>query len=281
MGLLEALAAAPDPARPGRAHLTVPNTWDFLAPSGGVLMSAALAVMREAVDEPAHRLVSAQCVFAAPILPGPATVDVAVLRRGRGATQVEGRMASEPGGADLVCLATFGAERSGFEVRGAAMPEVPHWRDCRVWPPRSRRFSFFERFEDRLALGHTLGERGWSPGAPRYARWIRYLEPVRSADGGLDPLALPPIIDLMPPALIQALGPEAPPFFAPSLDLTVHVLEPTDREWLLVSGFGRWAGGGRASCDVEIWDEDGRLVAFGTQTMIVRSLPPGARGPGG
>jgi hypothetical protein len=281
MGLLEAFAAVPDPEVEGRLHLTVPDEWSFFAPSGGALMSGALAALRGALPEPAHRLVSAQCIFSAPVLPGPAAVEVEVLRAGRSATQLSARLGPLAEGRPaphLVCLATFGVERPGPSLRGGPPPAVPHWRECRPWPPRGRRFPFFERLEDRIALGHTLGERGWTPGPPRYARWLRYREPVVGRDGALDPLALPPIIDLMPPALIQALGPETPPFFAPSLDLSVHVLEETRREWLLVAGYGRWAGAGRASCEVEVWDEDGRLVAYGTQTMILRGLGAGQGG---
>jgi hypothetical protein len=58
-------------------------------------------------------------------------------------------------------------------------------------------------------------------------RWFRYLVPQATADGRLDPLALPPIADTIPPALFQKLGPDGPPFHAPSLDLTVHFLEDT------------------------------------------------------
>jgi acyl-CoA thioesterase len=77
----------------------------------------------------------------------------------------------------------------------------------------------------------------------------------------------------MPPALIQKLGPNHPPFFAPSLDLTVHFLEPTTSQWLLTSVHARWARAGYASADVEIWDDQRRLIAFATQTMLIRRAP--------
>jgi hypothetical protein len=60
----------------------------------------------------------------------------------------------------------------------------------------------------------------WAPGPARIARWFRYRVP-QLPDGRFDPLAIPPIADTMPPALIQKLA-GAPALLAPSLDLTVH-----------------------------------------------------------
>jgi acyl-CoA thioesterase len=82
-----------------------------------------------------------------------------------------------------------------------------------------------------------------------------------------------PIADTMPPALIQKLGPSHEPFFAPSLDLTVHFLEDTTSEWLLTLVHARRARAGYASADAEIWDDRGRLIALATQTMLLRRAP--------
>ncbi|MCU0671418.1 MAG: thioesterase family protein [Myxococcota bacterium] len=88
-----------------------------------------------------------------------------------------------------------------------------------------------------------------------------------------DPLALPPLVDTMPAALVMALGSDHPPIFMPSLDLTVHFLAPTTHDRLLCVSTCRFADRGFASCDIELRDPDGALVAFGTQTMIVRRPP--------
>jgi acyl-CoA thioesterase len=126
---------------------------------------------------------------------------------------------------------------------------------------------FFKNVEMRGALeGEIADGRG-----PHEARWYRYRVPPRLEDGRLDPLAIPPIADTMPPGLRAALGPGAPPFIAPSLDLTLHFLDDTTREWLCTSITCRDARGGRASADVEVWDDEGRLVAYGTQVMLVKT----------
>ena len=75
----------------------------------------------------------------------------------------------------------------------------------------------------------------WSEGPARYARWFRYRVPQRDAAGRFDRFALPPLIDTMPTALHRAIGPGAYRFYAPSLDLTAHVVDDTQREWLLVA----------------------------------------------
>jgi acyl-CoA thioesterase len=74
----------------------------------------------------------------------------------------------------------------------------------------------------------------------------------------------------MPAALIQKLGPPGPPFSAPSLDLTLHFLDDTSSDWLLVVSYVRRARAGYATAEAEIWSEDRRLIAFATQTMMLR-----------
>ena len=132
---------------------------------------------------------------------------------------------------------------------------------------------FFDNFDTRLAQGQRWWTSDWAPGPARIARWFRYKIAQRLPDGRLDPLALPPIADTMPPALIQKLGPDHTPFFAPSLDLTVHFLEDTPSQWLLACVHARRARGGYATADVEIWDDDRRLLAYGTQMMLLRRAP--------
>jgi acyl-CoA thioesterase len=133
---------------------------------------------------------------------------------------------------------------------------------------------FLSNFESRLALGRPWWERDWPPGPARIARWMRYLTPQALPDGTLDPLALPPVADTMPPAIHQGLGANGPRFHAPSLDLTVHFVDPTASAWLLVNAYARRARAGYATAEAEIWGEDGRLAAYATQTMMLRKRPP-------
>lgn len=266
-------------AAPGWYTAELPPHWNYFTPSGGVLMTVALRAMQAEVPE--LRPTSATALFCSPVPDGPLEVRVEVLRRGNVAAQLRAALSSTKlPGPGLEVSGTFARDRQGPEGTFVAMPrDVPA-------PAASRPtfgkiagvpIPFFHNFEVRTALGcQPDGDRQEPPAGagPRHARWYRYLLPPRRPDGTLDPLCLPPIADTMPPALVMALGPGHPRFFAPSLDLTVHFLADTRSEWLCAHCTCRDARRGYATADVEIWDGDGRLVAFGTQMMLVKTTPP-------
>src|SRR6478609_11862806 len=77
-----------DASRPGRLHGNIPEHWKVVYVFGGVSMYAALRAMHEVLDRPDLELVTANAIFIAPVPPGPVTIDVEVLRDGRGASQV-------------------------------------------------------------------------------------------------------------------------------------------------------------------------------------------------
>lgn len=257
-----------------RYAIELPPNWNFLTPSGGVLMGAAMRAMSAELADPTQRILSATATFCEPIRDGRLTATVDVLRRGRTASQVHAVLANgEVARPAMSVLATFGADRPGPDVTGRPMPDVPGPSAARESPTRRYRMSFFDNFEDRLALGHLWNEDDWSAGEAEFARWLRYVDPPRLADGTLPEYALPGIADLMPPSLLQALGPGQGRFLAPSLDLTLHFFERPTSDWILSYGRCLRANGGVASCSVELWDEAGRLLAFATQVMMLRRWP--------
>jgi hypothetical protein len=71
------------------------------------------------------------------------------------------------------------------------------------------RFRFYHQLESRLADGEPFWQPSFAAGPARYARWFRYKVPQRDAEGRLDRLAIPPIIDTMPTALHRAIGVES------------------------------------------------------------------------
>lgn len=262
----------------GTWRITLPRSWDFLMPSGGVLMTATLRAAAAELEAPELRLVSASTVFATPLQHGDLDAAVTVLRKGNAVAQVRIGLrnagSTEPG---LETIATFARDREGPDVLGAAFPDVPMPADCADLlddAPNNahRKLAFFANFECRLAHGAKFWLPGWEAGAARYARWFRYKVPPRDAAGRLDRLAHPPIADTMPPALAQALGPSPYRFYAPSLDLTIHVLDDTQAEWVLVSAYLRRARAGYATAEVELWDDARRLLAYGTQTMYLKTI---------
>ena len=263
---------------PGWYTAELSNAWDFRTPSGGALMTVAMRAMQEELGDPGLRPLSANTHFCSPVPAGPLEVRVEVLRHGGAAAQVRAQLSSTTvPGPGLEVSATFARDRDGVDLIDTAPPPVPPPDQCAsfdVEPLIGRdRPRFFANLESRLAQGHMWWTKGWAPGPARIARWFRYRVPQRLADGRFDPLAIPPIADTMPPALIQQLGPDHEPFFAPSLDLTIHFLEDTNAEWILTAVHVPRARGGYATADAEIWDDRGRLIATATQMMLLRRVP--------
>ncbi len=277
----------PDPDVAGRYRLALPDHWDYLMPSGGVVMTAALRAAEAAVADPVLRFASATTIFCTPIHAAPLVADVTVLRRGGSTAQLQVALAHakpiEHGEGDLdnrgiVATATFVRERKGPDVIGVAFPtdvrplaDAIPTDDTAANNPHAR-FRFYQQLECRIAHGDRYWTEGLVEGPARYARWLRYKVPQRDASGHFDRLAIPPLVDTMPTALHRAIGPGSYRFYAPSLDLTTYVVDDTDREWLLVDVRVRRARGGWAIADVEVWDDAGRFIAYGAQTMYVQGL---------
>lgn len=277
---------------PGRFHLTLPDHWDYLMPSGGVAMTCALRAAEAALAEPVLRLASATTIFCTPIHTGTLIADVTILRRGGASAQVRVAMrdadpppakprdGSEAAGEDNVGLeltATFLRERKGADVLGVPFPAVKSLADATSiedGAPNNphTRFRFYHQLECRIAEGERFWVPDFAPGPARYARWLRYKVPQRDAQGRFDRLALPPLIDTMPTALHRAIGPGNYRFYAPSLDLTTYVVDDTTREWLLVAVTMRRARGGWAIADAEVWDDEGKFIAYGAQAMYLNTL---------
>lgn len=266
-------------AAPGWYTAELPDHWNFRTPSGGVLMTTALRAMEAELADDSFDVVSATTVFCSPVPHGPVEIRVEVLRRGNAAAQLRAALTSTAvPGPGLEVSATFTRKREFAELDQARFPDVPmpdEAADAVDDAPHNphTRAPFFRHIETRIALGERWWQQGWTGGEARYARWMRYKTPQRRADGTLDPLCLPAIADTMPAAVVQGLGPSAGYFFAPSLDLTVHFLQPTTSEWLLVLAYSRLARNGNATGEVEIWSEDKKLIAYGNQMMMLRSWP--------
>jgi len=273
-------AVTPVPGFSSRYQADLPDSWNWRFPSGGVLMTLGLRAIRATIPNPAFVIVSATTTFCQPVPAGRVEIDVHILRQGNAASQV--RACLRAAGVEGVCLevtATLAIERNSpaIDFLDAVFPDVPLPNDAPVFDETQRiglqlkRYPILDNIDVRLALGKVWWKPGFSAGRARFARWVRYKTPQKDADGSWDPLALPPIIDMMPTAVRQKMGPDGPQYYAPSLDLTVHFLDPTTSEWLLISTFVRRARAGYATAEAEVWSEDGKLVAYATQTMFLRA----------
>jgi acyl-CoA thioesterase len=270
-------AVRADPVTPGRYHVALPDHWDFLLPSGGVVMACAARAAIAELGEPELRFASASTMFCTPIKNGALVADVVVLRRGGATAQVRVALRDASGEPGLEMLATFMRARKGPDVRCLPFPRVKALAASEPLDDGSRRdphlrFRFHTQVEYRLAEGDRFWQPGFTAGPGRYARWVRYKTPPRDLAGRLDRLALPPLIDAMPSALHRAIGPSDYRFMAPSLDLTTYIIDDTLREWVLISVTVRRAKDGWAIADVDVWDDEGRYLAHGAQGMYLRGV---------
>ncbi len=188
----------------------------------------------------------------------------------------------------------FGATRDGFEFTDLRPPrdvrppdECPSFRQ----PPPAEWLAslsvewepmpfWTEIVEGRSVTGHPPWE-AYVPDRAEETIWYRFDEPPFLDDGTLDPLALVVLADTMPGAVGEKIGFSERSWFAPSVDLTVHVLDHCRSPWVLGHNTARYAGDGYASADMALWDcgarGDGepRLVAYATQLFLFSFVPTG------
>lgn len=272
---------------PGRYEAEVHEAWNLRPlPQGGVVTALALRAMAHALDHPEQRLRTLHTAFVAQVAHGPVTIEVEPLRRGRSMSHLRAEVANVGVERGHVTTAVFGTSREGFDFTDLEPPVVPPPDACRSLrdppPPgvetlEPMRF-WTERVEGRAALGRAPWEDVASTRAES-AMWYRFDDPPMHDDGTIDPFAVVVVADTMPGAVGQRVGRgSGRPWFAPSVDLTVHLLGEWHSPWLLGHNRARHAGDGYASADMALWDcgaDAGgppRLVAYATQLFLFRFL---------
>jgi acyl-CoA thioesterase len=265
----------------GRYSATIAPAWSLaMVPQGGVLAAIAARAMAAELDT-GQRLRSFHGVFASPVPVGEVDVDVAVIRAGRSISQVSGTVRAPGAPSGLSALAAFGNERPGFLYTELAMPDVPSPDECvsfrdppppEAGMPDGPMFPFWnEVLEGRPALGHAP----WDPAerdAAEVATWFRFEQPPTDENGEPDPLAVLVAADMMPSAVFEKIGTSERGWFAPSVDLTVHLVAEPSGGWILNHNRAHYAGDGYASAECALWDAyapDGpTLLAWATQIMF-------------
>jgi acyl-CoA thioesterase len=275
---------------PGRYDATIPETWNLRPlPQGGVVTALALRAMEDALDHPEQRLRTLHTTFVGQVGHGPVTIDVELLRQGRSMSHLRSEV-SNPGKPNgHLTTAVFGSTREGFAFTDLRPPEaVPPPEACpsfRDPPPddvdfefRGEPMPFWEQLvEGRAVLGHPPWE-DYTPDRAERAMWYRFDDPPFLDDGMLDPLAVVVLADTMPGAVGEKVGPQDRMWFAPSVDLTVHLLDDCRSAWVLAHNRARYAGDGYASADMALWDcgpegvDSPRLVAYATQLFLFTFL---------
>lgn len=281
MGTSFAAEVVVEPVGPNRYEATLSEAWNLRPlPQGGVVTGFALRAMADVLGDPTQTLRMMHTTFVGQVAHGPLEIEVELLRRGRSMSHLRAEVRNVGATRGHITTAAFGSTRPGFEFTDLAPPVVPPpdaSRSFRDPPPPGipamDPMPFWdEQVHGRQAFGYTPGD-AWQPGPANRAVWYRFDDPPLDGEGNLDPLALPVLADVMPGAAWERVG-DARPWFAPSVDLSLHVVGPCPPGWVLGHNQVRHAGDGYASADMAIWDLEAepRLVAYATQVFLFSFL---------
>ena len=271
----------------GRYVADLDDRWNLRPlPQGGIVTAIAVRAMEAELghDEQCPRTL--HTTFAAQVAHGPLEIDVEVLRAGRSMSQVRAEVRNQGAARGHLTTCVFGSTREGFSFTDLEPPStIPNPADCPSFrDPLPEGVPEFEPmpFWDELVEGRpVLGHPPWEDYVPDRAErvtWNRFDAPPLLDDGRLDPLGLVVLADMMPGAVGEKIGRQERMWFAPSVDLTVHLLDDCRSEWVLLHNRARYAGDGYASADMALWDcgDDGsatpRLVAYATQLFLFTFL---------
>ena len=250
----------------GHRHLTLTADWNTpngTANGGYVLAILARAVLDEArTSAPDHPdLLTVSVSYFKPPTPGPASVEVTTLRVGR---RVSVHQAALQQGGRTVAHAVISLH--DWDTAGT-VEHLPHAAPAVPGPDDSTDLSPFiptgavpivERYESR-----SPEVPGWLRGEPSGSAeatvWVRPRDGRR-----VDALAAAAIVDGYPPVTAE-LGHLA----SATVQLTVHLRRRPDSAWALLHVTTRHVQQGYHDEDVELWDEQGRLVAQSRQLAVL------------
>jgi acyl-coenzyme A thioesterase PaaI-like protein len=291
IGFAAASAVTPVPAPAGRLG-EVDASYDIAIdpgwvigdkPNGGYLlatMARAALAGAATVEGPAHpHVVAASATYISSPSPGPARVDVEVLRRGRRMTQARARLVRD--GAPFVEAAfTLGRhdERSTPWWSDSAAPAIPPPGECVQLGgtgPTGVALPIMERVDIRLDPAVTGFAAGRPGGGGELRGWLSFV------DGHApDPVSLLYVVDALPPATFEL----AATGWVPTLELTAYVRGLPEPGPLLVRQRAAHVEADVVDEVCHVWDSRGRLVAQATQLAGIRvgdaaAAATGAAGP--
>lgn len=225
-------------------------------PNGGYLLAVTTRAALDVAERPHALAISGH--FLRPPSGGPAEVRTELLRAGRSVATVRSTLVQD-GVTCLETLVTAGALDGGEpDWSSATPPDLPAPEQCLAGPPPGFRVELLDHVDVRLDPATApFGPDGPAPkGAPEVRGWVRFHDGAES-----DELALPLIVDAMPPTVFN-LGRYG---WAPTVELTFLLRGLPAPGWLACEATTRHLADGWFDEAVEVWDERGRLVAQSRQ----------------
>lgn len=247
----------------GPAATTIPPDWgQGRSTFGGLVVALALERMRLHVA-PDRRPRSLLVAFVGPVEPSEVELEVAVLREGRSATQLEARVRQAGAVACTVTAAFAGDRPSKLDVASRPAPSQPGPEGLFALPfIPGLTPAFTQHVELRWALGGPPYSR---QAVPEQAGWCRFREGGEAREEHV--LAL---VDAWPAPVLQTLR---EPTVASSMSWMIEFVDQdpqarADAWWRFDAGTDR-AAGGWTNIHGALWSPSGKLVALSRQTVAV------------
>lgn len=241
-----AITVGPDLAvgPPGHAYLF-----------GGVSMALALDVAADSVGRP---VVQGSLQFVS-FTPLGSVLDLAVEVLQSGRTLAQARVAGTVDGRLVFHSGISLGMREGFSARQWALaPPVPqpdHCPPCTTLPAQDGNARYLEGIEVREAGGPEVP-------SGRTRLWLR-----RKDGASLDAASLAMFADFLPIALGRATGCSGG---GNSLDNSLRIAGAAAPGWCLCDMIIPSSASGFAQGQVTLWDQSGRLLATGAQSLLLK-----------
>jgi len=224
-------------------------------------LSVALALQAALRDAPPGLppLKSAQILFAGPAS-ASLTFKTFVLRQGKSATCISVDCMAGTEVALRVMFIFANPRPSKIQHDFCQFPSVSGPESYQRLDVVSQAPAFLVNFELRFA-GKSLPVSGADH--PEMMAWVRHVDAV-----GVDPtVALLALGDSLPPAVMACFTEFAP---VSSMNWTLDIAQPAVAgEWLLLRSSSQRSGDGYSFQTMEIWNEQGKLVLSGSQTVAI------------
>ena len=241
--------------------------WDvFGVTNGGYTLSVLGRAMGMLVGT--RRLISISGHFLNPATPGPVEIDTQIVKNGRSLDTTTATM-SRDGRPLLMASAVHASvtdDQEGAEIVVGEPPDLPPPDDCvratpahdaPLPPPLVGQVDVRVHPEDAGALAGNPSGRG------RMRGWFRLLN-----DEPLDPYAIVMASDAFPPPVFNS---GLPLGWTPTVDLTVHIHNGEANGWLACRFTTNFVTRGMLEEDGELWDSNGKPVAFSRQLALFSS----------
>jgi acyl-CoA thioesterase len=251
-------------SRTGEGAYTVTVTDDWSTPNGTPNGGYVLALVLHAVsaESPLPDPLTASITYFRPPQAGPATVDVTPLRVGRRVATYEATLNQDDKAAVHAVLSFHDADATG-DAQHTTVERPPYAAPDDCIDVMSAVPMGSVPIVDRFDYRHE-SVPGWMTGDPTGDTSATYW--ARPKDGRpIDALAAAVLVDAYPPVTAE-IG----QLLSATVQLTVHFRRRPATSWVLSHVVSRHVIDGYHDEDVELWDDDGRLVVQSRQLALLR-----------